>query len=218
MIYIRGHQQDYDAWRDMGNPGWGYEDVLPYFVRSERNQRLAGPYHGNRGPLDVTDITEPAEIMTQMIEGASDVLRTISDDFNTPDREGVGTYQLTVRDGKRCSTAMAYLDPAMGRDLTVVQHALVNNLIIEDKKALIVRYRADGEEQVAYCRGEIVLCAGAIGSPQHYYVRELDRSKLRHVDINVVHALPGVERTCKTIYLLRFAAMSKQMQPRTSIR
>ncbi|MBT6179810.1 MAG: GMC family oxidoreductase, partial [Deltaproteobacteria bacterium] len=105
MIYIRGHQNDNNAWRDLGNPGWGYEDVLPYFVRAEKNERLGGPYHGQGGPLDVTDVAEPAPIMNQLIEGAAQVLDTpVSRDFNTPDREGVGTYQLTIRDGQRCST------------------------------------------------------------------------------------------------------------------
>lgn len=195
MIYIRGHQNDYDTWRDLGNPGWGYEDVLPYFIRSEKNQRLAGPYHGQNGPLDVTDISEPAPIMNQMIQGASEVLDTpISNDLNTPDREGVGPFQLTIRGGQRCSTAMAYLDPAMTRgNLTVVQHALVNNLVIEDKKALGVRYEVNGEERVDYVQGEIVLCAGAIGSPQILLRSGIGPvEQLRHVGIDVVHGLPGV--------------------------
>jgi len=150
--------------------------------------------------------------MNKLIEGASEELGTpISGDFNTPEREGVGTYQFTIREGKRCSTAMAYLDPAMDRtNLTVVQNALVDKLVIEDNTAVGVQYLVGGEEHVAYVRNEIVLCGGAIGSPQILLRSGVGPAdELERVGIDVVHALPGVGKNLQDHL---FAVVSREVK------
>lgn len=195
MIYIRGHRDDYDNWRDLGNTNWGYDKILPYFMRSERNERFGAPFHGKSGPLNVTDIAEPAPIMDMLIEGASQALeQPIVDDFNTPQREGIGNFQLTIRDGKRCSTAVAFLDDALNRpNLTVQPNALVDKVLLDDSRATAVRYYSKGTEHIAYARSEIVLCAGAIGSPQILMRSGIGpQDSLKKVGIEVEQALPGV--------------------------
>jgi len=195
MIYMRGHRADYDGWRELGNSGWGYDDVLPYFRRSERNARLGGPWHGRTGPLDVTDIQAPAPIIRQMIEAGAQCLDVpIVDDLNTPEREGMSPFQMTIRDGQRCSTAMAYLEPAMRRaNLTVVAHALVDRVIVRDGRAISVRYTVNKRAMSAHASQEIVLCGGAIGTPAILLRSGIGPAdELNTLHIPVVKDLPGV--------------------------
>jgi choline dehydrogenase len=194
LIYIRGQREDYDHWAALGNLGWGYDEVLPYFIRSEANQRGADAFHGSEGPLKVSDIGAPHELIEAFIAGARDQGVPRNDDFNGARQEGAGYYQLTTHRGWRCSTAVAYLRPAMGRsNLDVQCHAQATGLEFDGRRAVGVRYRQQGLDKVARCRDEVLLAAGAVQSPQLLQLSGVgDPTLLRQHGIAVRHALPGV--------------------------
>ena len=194
LIYIRGQREDYDHWAALGNVGWGYDDLLPYFIRSEGNQRGASAFHGGSGPLRVSDIGAKNELIEAFIAGANEQGVPRTDDFNGAAQEGAGYYQLTTWNGWRCSTAKAYLKPARQRtNLSVQTNAQAAGLLIEGGRAVGVRYRQGGEMKAARCRAEVLLAAGAIQSPQLLQLSGLGPAALlgRH-GIPVVHDLPGV--------------------------
>ncbi len=194
LIYIRGQREDYDGWAALGNPGWSHPEVLPYFIRSEGNVRGASAWHGGDGPLRVSDIGARHELIEAFIEGAEQVGVPRTDDFNGPVQEGAGYYQLTTWKGLRCSTATAYLRPARGRrNLAVRCEARVTGVVLENGRAVGVRYLHRGAEQVARCDGEVLLAAGAIQSPQLLQLSGIGPAALlgRH-GIPVVHDAPGV--------------------------
>ncbi len=168
MIYIRGSRYDYDTWRDdFGCEGWGYTDLLPYFLRAESNSRGSSAYHGASGPLSVQDLRYKSDLTGAFIAAARSCGLQANDDFNGPRQDGVGFYQVTQRGGRRWSAADAYLHPAADRaNLTVQTDALVTGLIIEDGQATGVRYLRRGVEEVARAESEVILSAGVIGSPQ----------------------------------------------------
>ncbi|MDH5676275.1 MAG: GMC family oxidoreductase N-terminal domain-containing protein [Myxococcales bacterium] len=208
MIYMRGHRADYDGWRELGNEGWGYDEVLPYFKRSENNARCGEPYHGRGGPLDVTDIAEPAPIGELLVEAAAQTLGAPRiDDMNVPEREGFGPFQKTIRDGRRCSTAMAFLEPAAERaNLTVETHALVDRIGFDGKRAAAVHYVANGRAVEARVAREVVLCGGAIGSPQVLLRSGVGPAdELRGAGIEVAHDLPGVGKNLQD-HLMAFVS------------
>jgi choline dehydrogenase len=194
LIYIRGQREDYDHWAALGNAGWSYDDVLPYFLRSEHNQRGASRYHGAGGPLKVSDIGAPHELIEAFIAGAGEVGVPRNDDFNGSTQEGAGYYQLTAWKGWRCSTATAYLTPARNRpNLRIETGAHATELILEGRRAVGVRYQQGGEARVARCRAEVLLAAGAIQSPQLLQLSGIGAaSLLRARGIPVAHHLPGV--------------------------
>ena len=167
MIYIRGSRYDYDAWRDdYGCEGWGYTDLVPYFLRAEGNVRGASPYHGDSGPLTVSDLRFKSALTSDFIEAARAYGLPANDDFNGPQQDGVGYYQVTQSGGRRWSAADAYLHPASSRpNLTVVTDALVTGVEISAGRATAVRYVHRGAEELARAEAEIILSAGAIGSP-----------------------------------------------------
>ena len=167
LIYIRGQHQDYDHWAELGNTGWGHDDVLPYFVKSEGNQRGGIPWHGGNGPLKVSDIGARHELIEAFIEGAQQIGVPRTEDFNGARQEGAGYYQLTTHRGWRCSTADAYLKPARNRgNLRVETEAFAASVIFEGQRAVGVRYRQGEVMRTARCRAEVLLCAGSIQSPQ----------------------------------------------------
>lgn len=167
LIYIRGQREDYDHWAELGNTGWGYDDVLPYFIKSEGNQRGAIPFHGSGGPLKVSDIGARHELIEAFIDGAGQIGVPRTDDFNGAQQEGAGYYQLTTHKGWRCSTAKAYLDPARGRtNLRIETDAFAAGLIMDGTRAVGVRYRQAGQMKEARCKAEVLLAAGSIQSPQ----------------------------------------------------
>jgi choline dehydrogenase len=168
MIYIRGSRYDYDTWRDeYGCDGWGYADVLPYFLRAECNARGASAYHGGTGPLSVQDLKVKSALTGAFVAAARTSGQPANDDFNAAVQDGVGYYQVTQKGGRRWSAADAYLHPAAGRpNLDIVTDALVTTVIIEAGRATGVRYLRRGVEEEARAEAEIVLCGGAIGSPQ----------------------------------------------------
>jgi choline dehydrogenase len=190
MIYIRGNRADYDAWP----AGWSYDEVLPYFVRSERNSRLAGPLHGVDGPLHVEDRRYTHELSQAWVESAVSWGMKPTDDFNGETQEGAGLYQVTCRNGRRWSTADAYLRPAMRRtNLTVRTNALVNRIVFAGTRAIAVAYSRYGEEFEVGASTEILLCGGAVNSPQLLMLSGVGPAEhLRELGIDVVAHLPGV--------------------------
>lgn len=194
LIYVRGQREDYDHWAALGNKGWSYEECLPYFIRSERNQRGASEYHGGDGPLSVSDIGSKSELIESFIAGAGEIGVPATDDFNGARQEGAGYYQLTTWGGWRWSTAKGYLKPARSRsNLRVETNAQATELIMEGKRAVGVRYRQGGEMKEARASKEVLLCAGAIQSPQLLQLSGIGPAELlREHQIPVVHDLPGV--------------------------
>jgi choline dehydrogenase len=194
LIYIRGQREDYDHWAALGNTGWGYDDVLPYFVKSEGNQRGAIPLHGGDGPLKVSDIGAKHELIEAFIGGARQTGVPRTDDFNGATQEGAGYYQLTTHLGWRCSTAKAYIDPARGRpNLRIETEAFAAGLIMEGTRAVGVRYRQGGVMKEARCTAEVLLCAGSIQSPQLLQLSGIGpRALLEKHGVPVVVDAPGV--------------------------
>jgi choline dehydrogenase len=195
MIYIRGSRYDYDTWRDdYGCEGWGYTDLLPYFLRAEGNSRGASAYHGGSGPLSVQDLRYKSGLTGAFVAAAKSCGQAANDDFNGARQDGVGYYQVTQRAGRRWSAADAYLHPAMGRpNLTVQTDALVTGVVIEDGKATGVRYLRRGVEETARADAEVILSSGAIGSPQLLMLSGVGAAAhLREHDIAVLADSPGV--------------------------
>jgi len=192
MVYMRGHRDNYDEWRDLGNPGWGYADVLPLFKRSENNARGETEFHGAGGPLFVADVP-PQPIVHAWVEATAAHCKVkVTDDFNGADQEGAGVFQHTWRDGLRASTAVCFLDPVRGRDnLTVFTNAHALGLIVDGDRVTGVRVRRKATEQVIEGR-EIILAAGAIGSPQLLMLSGIGHRELRDVGIDLKHELAGV--------------------------
>lgn len=195
MIYIRGNRLDYDTWRDdFGAPGWGYDDVLPYFIRSEHNTSLTGPHHGQDGPLWVEDRRYNHPLTFAWLGSAAANGMKPNDDFNGPEQDGVGLYQVTCRKGRRWSTADAYLAPAADRpNLTVRTGALATRVLVENGRAVGIAYTDGHVEQRAYADGEVVLSGGTVNSPQLLMLSGIGpAAHLREVGVDVVVDLPGV--------------------------
>ena len=195
MIYIRGSRHDFTTWRDdHGCTGWGYEDLMPYFRRSEDNSRGASAYHGAGGPLAVTDLRYKSQACEAFIAAAREQGATANEDFNGPRQDGVGWYQVTQRKGRRCSAATAYLHPAMSRpNLTVHTDALVTRILIEGGQATGVTYLRQGETETARANAEVILCGGAVNSPQLLMLSGIGPADhLIEMGINVVADSPGV--------------------------
>ncbi len=194
LLYIRGQARDYDHWRQLGNSGWSFDDVLPYFKRAEDQERGADAFHGAGGPLKVSNMRIRRPLCDAFIEAAEQVGIPRNDDFNGASQEGAGYFQLTAHRGRRCSTARGYLRPIRGRkNLEVVTRALVHRVIIEDGRARALEYAWNGSVKRVAARREIVLAAGAIGSAQLLQLSGLgDGEALRKLGIEVQHHLPGV--------------------------
>ncbi|HEV2783423.1 MAG TPA: GMC family oxidoreductase N-terminal domain-containing protein [Actinophytocola sp.] len=195
MIYIRGNRADYDGWRDRhGATGWGYDDVLPYFIKAENNSRLNQPYHGTDGPLHVEDRRYTHPLSHAWVESATAWGLKPTDDFNGAEQEGAGLYQVTCHKGHRWSTADAYLRPALDRpNLTVLTHALATRVVLDGTTATGVAYLRHGEEHTARADGEVILAGGAVNSPQLLLLSGIGPAEhLRELDIDVAVNLPGV--------------------------
>jgi len=194
LIYIRGQKQDFDNWRQRGNAGWSYDDVLPYFRRAENQERGSDDFHGTGGPLDVSDMRAGHELHDAFIAAAQEAGYKPNPDFNGAEQEGVGTYQLTVRKLRRASTAVAYLRPAMKRpNLKVEIRALAQRALFEGKRAVGLEYQQDGVVRRARARREVLLAGGSLQSPQLLQLSGVGPGALlREHGIEVLHALPGV--------------------------
>src|SRR6267154_6914997 len=166
MVYIRGQAEDFDHWRQLGNTGWSFDDVLPYFKRAEHQTRGADEFHGAGGPLCVSDV-ERHPIAEAFIASAVDLGFPRNDDFNGAVQDGVGYHQTTTKNGRRCSTAVGYLRPAMRRpNLQVVTEALSDKILFEGRRAIGVAFNRNGRRYEARAAREIILCGGAVNSPQ----------------------------------------------------
>jgi choline dehydrogenase len=195
MIYIRGSRHDYDTWRDeYGCEGWGYTDLLPYFLRSEHNSRGESAWHGASGPLSVQDLRYKSGLTEAFVAAARNCGQPANDDFNGPQQDGVGFYQVTQQGGRRWSAADAYLHPAAARpNLTILTDALATGLEIEGGRALGVRYLRRGVEEVAWAEAEVLLAGGAVNSPQLLMLSGIGpAADLREHGIPVVVDSPGV--------------------------
>lgn len=208
-IYNRGQRLDFDTWAQMGNRGWSFADVLPYFQRSER--RIGDgddAYRGRDGELVVTDIDRPDPICDAFIEGVASLGIPRSADYNGAVQEGVGYFQRTIHKGRRMSAARAFLAPARGRpNLDIRTEASVSRILFDGKRASGVRYTRNGAVQDVSARREVLLCGGAIASPQILQVSGIGNpALLRDINVPVTHALAGVGENLSDHYGVRLAA------------
>jgi choline dehydrogenase len=194
MIYIRGHRADYDGWRDLGNPGWGYADVLPYFKKSEDNSRGGDEFHGVGGPLAVCDPIEPNPLSRAFVDAAAAFGLARNPDFNGASQLGCGFYQVTQRNGARVSAADAFLKLALGRrNLSVATGARATRVLFDGTHAVGVEFVREGQIQAARAEREVILAAGAIHSPQLLLLSGIGPAEhLRSLGLPVIADVPGV--------------------------
>jgi len=204
LIYIRGQHADYDRWRQLGCEGWGWDDVRPYFLRSEHQERGAGEHHAVGGPLNVSDVTQGHEVSDAVVEACVEAGIPRNEDVNGADQEGVSYYQLTVKNGQRCSAAVAYLHPVMGRaNLRVETRALTTRVVFEGRKAVGVEYLQGGERKFARAAREVILAGGAVNSPQLLQLSGIGPAPLlAEHGIEVVSELAGVGGNLQDHYVI----------------
>ena len=194
MIYVRGHRTDYDGWAAQGNAGWSYDEVLPYFLRAENNERGEDAFHGVGGPLNVCDLRSPNRFGPLFVKAAMEAGYPFNGDFNGAEQEGVGPYQVTQRAGERASAAIAYLANARGRpNLTVITDAHATRVVFDGQRATGVEYLRDGQRELVSAGAEVVVSAGALMSPQLLMLSGVGPGEhLRERGVPIVHDLPGV--------------------------
>ena len=195
LVYVRGQREDYDRWRDAGNVGWGYEDVLPHFKAMEDNDFGANEYHGAGGPLQVADIRAGAHPMCETFFRASEQAGLARNpDFNGARQEGVGHYQINTRNGQRCSAAVAFLRPALRRqNVSLITEALVTRISFNGKKTTGVEYIKGGQTHLAKARREVILCGGSVNTPQLLQLSGIGPAALlKEHGIDIVHDNPNV--------------------------
>ena len=194
MIYLRGQRADYNAWAAAGNPGWGFDEVLPYFLRAEGNARGADALHAADGPLTVQDLLQPNPVAQRFIDAGVQAGLPLNPDFNGASQEGVGWYQVTHRGGERCSTAKAYLAPALNRpNLRVITSAHATRITLDGGRATGVEFLHGRITKHLPVRREVLLSAGALQSPQLLMASGIGPGDhLQSLGIPVLHALPGV--------------------------
>jgi choline dehydrogenase len=194
LIYIRGQPDDFNLWRQLGNTGWSFDDVLPYFRRAEHNERGADALHGAGGPLAVSDIRDRHPLAAAFVEAAQQCGYPRNEDFNGPVQEGAGYYQTTTRNGLRCSAARGYLWPARRRaNLAVVSGALATRILFAGRRAVGVEYLVGADKRSAHAGGEVIVASGAFNSPQLLQLSGLGPALLLgSLGIPVVADLAGV--------------------------
>ena len=194
LLYVRGQHEDYDRWRQHGNGGWGYDDVLPYFKKAENQQRGADDFHGVGGPLPVSDLGHPDPLSAAFIAAAAETGIPLNPDFNGASQEGAGFFQTTTSRGRRASTAVSYLRPAKDRNnLHVETSALAQRILFKGRRAVAVEYRKAGKLRTARARKEILVSGGAYNSPQLLQLSGVGPAELlRKHGIAVVLDAPGV--------------------------
>jgi choline dehydrogenase-like flavoprotein len=197
MVYTRGHRSDYDGWAAMGATGWSWDEVLPYFRLSEHNERIDNALHGQDGPLWVSDSRSDSPLHQRFRAAAQEAGFPLNDDFNGAEMEGLGSYQVTQKNGERWSAARAYLLPHLGRraNLRVETHAHVRRILFEGTRAVGVEYLQGGELRTLRARREVVLCAGAFQTPQLLMLSGIGPAEqLSRVGVRPLVHLPGVGR------------------------
>lgn len=194
MVYIRGQHEDYDHWAQQGNPGWGWSDVKPYFLRSEDNEHLRNAWHGQGGPLHVMNLRSPNRISSLFVDAGVQAGYAHNVDFNGAEQGGVGLYQVTHRNGERFSAAKGYLTPHLARpNLQVITGAHATRILLEGRRAVGVEYRLQGRTEQVRARREVLLSGGALLSPQLLMLSGIGpAAQLQRHGIAVVHDLPGV--------------------------
>jgi choline dehydrogenase len=211
LLYIRGQAEDFNHWRQLGNAGWSFTDVLPYFRRAEDQERGEDELHGVGGPLAVRDVSEPHPLCEAFIEACeqADIPRT--DDFNGASQEGAGYFQLTTRKGRRWSTARGYLAPARRRgNLGVVSQALTTRILFDGRRAVGVKYRKDGATHTARATAEVILSSGAFNSPQLLQLSGVGPADLlQQHGIKVIADMKGVGADLQDHYQARVNYRSK---------
>lgn len=206
MVYVRGQALDYDVWAQLGNRGWSYEDVLPYFRKSEHREGGGDPqYRGSGGPLNVADVRNTDPLLDTLMRAAVSLGYPANPDYNGASQEGFGYFQTTMKDGRRMSTAKAYLRPAMSRpNLTVETDAHALRVKFEGQRAVGVDIRQAGRERSIRAAREVILAAGAVQSPQLLELSGVGQGELlRSHGIDVVHELPGVGENLQDHYMAR---------------
>ncbi len=206
MIYIRGNKQDYDEWAALGNRGWSYDEVLPYFKKSENQAVIKNEYHGQDGPLDVQNRNYTNELSHVFVKAGVELGYEKNKDFNGAKQAGFGQYQVTHRNGARCSTAVAYLNPVKSRsNLTIQTKATVERILIENETAKGVIYHQNGQKHQVEATREVLLCAGAYNSPQVLMLSGIgDGAALQQHNIPMQKHLPGVGKNLQD-HLVYFA-------------
>lgn len=194
MIYIRGNKQDYNEWSALGNKGWSYDEVLPYFKKAEYQQIIKNEYHGTNGPLNVTHRNYSNHLSEIFINAGQELGYTRNEDFNGEAQDGFGHYQVTQINGERCSAARAYLHSVLSRiNLTVENNAEVERIVIQNEKATGVIYHQNRQKHEATASKEVILCAGAYLSPKLLMLSGIgDGDELTKHEIPVIKHLPGV--------------------------
>jgi choline dehydrogenase len=212
LLYVRGQPQDYDRWSDMGNKGWSFKEVLPYFKKSEDQERGADEYHGVGGPLKVSDLRLRRPIADYFIEAATQVGIPRNDDYNGERQEGVGYFQQTAHKGFRWSTAKGFLRPARKRpNLTVLTKAHTTRILFDGDRAVGVEYLKGGQLHQAKANGEVILSSGAIGSPQILQLSGVGpKALLDKVGVPLVTDLPGVGRNLQDHLQIRLVFKTSQ--------
>ncbi|WP_201557650.1 GMC family oxidoreductase [Psychrobacter sp. 72-O-c] len=232
MIYTRGSHKDYDRWADLGCDGWGYDQLLPYFKKSENNVHGADEHHGDSGPLHVTELLSPRPISSAFVDACVANGIDHNTDFNGAKQDGAGLYQVTHfhgdKQGERCSAAAAYLHPFEDRpNLTIVTGAMASHVLIEDQRATGMVYHKSGEEYTIKARSEVILCAGTFGSPKILMLSGIGpKDHLQEHGIKVVYDSPNVgenlqdhldvvfdyEVNTKDVFGLGFGAVGKLLK------
>jgi choline dehydrogenase len=204
-LYVRGQARDYDTWAQLGNKGWSYDDVLPYFKRAEDRSTGADEFHGAGGPQHVSDIHERHPICDAFINGADSLGVPRNTDYNGARQEGVAYYQRTIRNGVRHSAASGYLHPVKHRrNLEIVTHAHVERILFNGRQAIGLRYRQHGRPVQVHARKEVILAAGAVGSPHILQVSGVgDPNHLKTIGVETVHALSSVGQGLQDHYAVR---------------
>ncbi len=220
MLYVRGHPSDYDDWANLGCDGWDWQSVLPWFRMSESNARGSDELHGDAGPLQVRDQADPRALTDAFVNACATQQIRRTDDFNGPDQEGAGLYQVTQfhkgkRLGQRCSAAAAYLRAIKSRpNLTILTRAMVQKVIFDGKRATGLQYKRRGRLEIAHARREVILSGGAFGSPQMLMLSGVGpRDELAAQGIETVHELPGVGQNLQDHldYTLAYRSPKKDM-------
>lgn len=214
MLYVRGHRWDYDLWASQGNQGWSYEEVLPYFIRSEGNQSIHNAYHGNDGPLKVTDPSDASELNEPFLRSCEAEGFERIEDYNGPEPEGAFIYQRTVYKGERWSAAKAYLTPNLERpNLTVITNAHAEKILFEGNRATGLQYKVGNQSLELRAAKELILSAGAFGSPQLLMLSGVGpEAHLKDKGIHVLHKLEGVGQNLQDHidYVQTFRVKSKE--------
>jgi choline dehydrogenase-like flavoprotein len=194
MVYIRGHRSDYDGWAAQGNVGWGYDDVLPYFKKSENNEVVQDAFHGTGGPLNVASVRTGNPFQEYFLEAGRQLQLPVNSDFNGAHQLGLGIYQVTQKNGERWSAARAYIEPNLSRpNLKVVTGAQARRILFDGKRAIGVEFSRDGKPESIRARGEVILSSGALQSPQLLMLSGVgNAAELKSLGIGVVHHSPGV--------------------------